>query len=87
MRHALSIEFPGKTLGVRAVVADVRLEGLGTDAWHRFNEGSMGTQISLCPLGGTDMLQVQAPIPMEGDMDFSPEGLTAWLRRAPAART
>ncbi|MFZ0657497.1 MAG: FAD-dependent oxidoreductase [Candidatus Binataceae bacterium] len=83
VRHALNIEFPGKTLGVRAVVADVRLEGLGTDAWHRFNEGSMGTQISFCPLRGTDMLQVQAPIPMEGDMDFSPEGLTAWA----AART
>lgn len=83
VRHALNIEFPGKTLGVRAVVADVRLEGLGTDAWHRFNEGSMGKQISFCPLRGTDMFQVQAPIPMEGDMDLSPKGLTAWA----AART
>ncbi len=78
VRHALNIEFPGKTLGVRAVVADVRLEGLGTDAWHRFNEGSMGKQISFCPLRGTDMFQVQAPIPIEGDMDLSPEGLTEW---------
>jgi 2-polyprenyl-6-methoxyphenol hydroxylase-like FAD-dependent oxidoreductase len=78
VRHALNIDFPGKTLGVRALVADVRLEGLGTDAWHRFNEGSMERQTSFCPLRGTDMFQLQAPIPMEGDIDLSPEGLTAW---------
>ncbi|MGO9452313.1 MAG: FAD-dependent oxidoreductase [Candidatus Binataceae bacterium] len=83
VRHALNIEFPGETLGVRAVVADVRLEGLGTDAWHRFNEGSMEKQTSFCPLRGTEMFQLQAPIPMEGDIDLSPEGLTAWA----AART
>ncbi len=83
VRHALNIEFPGKTLGVRAVVADVRLEGLSTDAWHRFNEGSMEKQTSFCPLRGTDMFQLQAPIPMEGDIDLSPEAMTAWA----AART
>jgi 2-polyprenyl-6-methoxyphenol hydroxylase-like FAD-dependent oxidoreductase len=83
VRRALNIEFPGKTLGVRAVVADVRLEGLSTDAWHRFNEGSMGKQVSFCPLRGTDMFQIQAPIPMEGDIDLSPAAMTAWA----AART
>ncbi|WP_425149431.1 FAD-dependent oxidoreductase [Candidatus Binatus sp.] len=83
VRHALDIEFPGQTLGVRAVVADVRLEGLGTDAWHRFSEGSMERLTSFCPLRGTDMFQLQAPIPMEGEIDFSPEALTAWV----AART
>src|SRR5271170_2133092 len=83
VRHALNIEFPGKTLGVRAVVVDVRLEGLGTDAWHRFNEGSMEKQTSFCPLRGTDMFQLQAPIPLEGDFDLSAEGLNAWA----AART
>jgi len=83
VRHALNIEFPGKTLGVRAVVADVRLEGLGTDAWHRFNEGSMEKQTSFCPLRGTDMFQLQAPVPMEGDIDLSPEVMTEWA----AART
>jgi 2-polyprenyl-6-methoxyphenol hydroxylase-like FAD-dependent oxidoreductase len=83
VRHALNIEFPGETLGVRAVVADVRLEGLGTDAWHRFGEGSMEKQTSFCPLRGTDMFQVQAPIPIEGDIDLSPEAMTAWA----AART
>ena len=82
VRHALNIEFPGKTLGVRAVVADVRLEGLGTDAWHRFNEGSMEQQTSFCPLRGTDMFQLQAPIPMEGDIDLSPEATDGMGGRA-----
>src|SRR5208337_86762 len=27
---------------------------------------------------GTDMFQLQAPIPMEGDIDLSPAALTAW---------
>ena len=40
VRHALDIGFPGKTLGVRAVVADIVLSGLERDAWHRFSEGS-----------------------------------------------
>ncbi len=78
VRRALNIGFPGKTLGVRAVVADVRLSGLGSDVWHRFNEGSMEKQVSFCPLRGTDMFQLQAPIPMEGDLDLTPEGLTSW---------
>ena len=41
VRGALRIDFPGKTLGIRAIVADVMLQGLSRDAWHRFNEGSM----------------------------------------------
>jgi 2-polyprenyl-6-methoxyphenol hydroxylase-like FAD-dependent oxidoreductase len=76
VRHGLDIGFPGKTLGVRAVVADVVLTGLGRDAWHRFSEGSMQRQMSLCPLAGTELFQLQAPIPLEGDVDLSAEGLT-----------
>ena len=79
MRHALDIGFPGKTLGVRAVVGDIFLTGLERDAWHRFGGGSMTAQISLCPLAGTDMFQLQAPIPMEGDIDLTAEGLTAMI--------
>ncbi len=79
VRHALDIGFPGKTLGVRAVVADVIVTGLGRDAWHRFNEGSMDRQISLCPLAGTEMFQLQAPIPLEGDVDLSAKGLTTMV--------
>jgi 2-polyprenyl-6-methoxyphenol hydroxylase-like FAD-dependent oxidoreductase len=75
VRQALAVDFPGRTLGVRAVVADVTLSGLCRDAWHRFNEGSMATQISFCPLPGTDLFQLQGPIPLEGDIDLSAEGL------------
>ncbi|WP_250625963.1 FAD-dependent oxidoreductase [Pinirhizobacter soli] len=79
VRHALGIDFPGKTLGVRAVVADVALTGLGREVWHRFNEGAMDAQMSLCPLAGTDLFQLQAPIPREGDIDLSAEGLSTMV--------
>ncbi|MDM0004967.1 FAD-dependent oxidoreductase [Variovorax sp. J22G73] len=79
VRHALDIGFPGKTLGVRAVVADVVLSGLGREAWHRFNEGDMGTQMSLCPLAGTELFQLQAPILLEGDIDLFAPGLNAMV--------
>jgi 2-polyprenyl-6-methoxyphenol hydroxylase-like FAD-dependent oxidoreductase len=79
VRHALDIGFPGKTLGVRAIVADVVLTGLERDAWHRFNEGSMGRQMSLCPLAGTGFFQLQAPIPLEGEVDLSAAGLSAMV--------
>lgn len=83
VRHALDIGFPGKTLGVRAVVADVELTGLDREAWHRFNGDSMEVQIGLCPLAGTDLFQLQAPVPLEGDVDLSAQGLTEMV----AART
>ena len=79
VRHALDIGFPGKTLGVRAVVADIVLSGLERNAWHRFSEGSMERQMALCPLAGTALFQLQAPIPLEGDVDLTPAGLTAMI--------
>jgi 2-polyprenyl-6-methoxyphenol hydroxylase-like FAD-dependent oxidoreductase len=77
VRQALDIGFPGKTLGVRAVVADVTLTGLSRDVWHRFAEGDMERQISLCPLAGTELFQIQGPVPLEGDIDLSAAGLSA----------
>ncbi|MGD0190622.1 MAG: FAD-dependent oxidoreductase [Rhizomicrobium sp.] len=82
VRHTLGIDFPGQTLGVRAIVADLFVDGVGRDAWHRWGEGALN-QISLCPLMGTEMFQLQGPVPLEGDIDLSAEGLTALL----AART
>jgi 2-polyprenyl-6-methoxyphenol hydroxylase-like FAD-dependent oxidoreductase len=78
VRQALGIEFPGQTLGVRAIVADLFVEGVSRDAWHRWGEGA-ANQISLCPLAGTEMFQLQGPIPLEGDIDLSAKGLTALL--------
>ncbi|WP_394841666.1 FAD-dependent oxidoreductase [Pendulispora brunnea] len=77
VRQALAIGFPGKTLGIRALVADVHLEGLSRDAWHRFNDSRVESQIAICPLAGTDMFQIQAPVALEGDVDVSADGLTA----------
>jgi 2-polyprenyl-6-methoxyphenol hydroxylase-like FAD-dependent oxidoreductase len=79
VRRALDVGFPGTTLGVRAVVADVVLTGLGRDAWHRFNEGDLERQLALCPLPGTDLFQLQAPIPLDGDVELSAEALTAMV--------
>ncbi|MCX8280127.1 FAD-dependent oxidoreductase [Phyllobacterium sp. 0TCS1.6C] len=75
VRNALGIDFPGKTLGVRAIVADVTLTGLDRDAWHRFNGGGSDRMVAICPLAGTDLFQIQAPIPPEGEADLSAEGL------------
>src|SRR5271163_2848295 len=72
VRNALGVGFPGKTLGARAIVADVDLEGLSRDVWHRFGAG--GEQIMFCPLAGTDLFQVQAGAPLDGDVDLSAEG-------------
>ena len=69
------MDFPSKTLGVRAIVADVVLTGLDRDAWHQFNNGDMQRMVAICPLGGTDLFQIQAPIPMDGETDLSAEGL------------
>ena len=75
VRHALDIGFPGKTLGVRAVVADVMLTGLERDFWHRFGGDDLSRQIMLCPLAGTDLFQLQGPIPASGEIDLSAPGL------------
>jgi len=77
VRHALDIGFPGKTLGVRAIVGDVELIGLSREVWHRFSDGEMARQISFCPLAGTNLFQLQGPIPIGGEIDLSPAGLNA----------
>ncbi|HEY4042667.1 MAG TPA: FAD-dependent oxidoreductase, partial [Rhodopila sp.] len=77
VRHELGVDFPGETLGARAIVADVELEGLSADVWHRFGLGSR--QISLCPLAGTPLFQIQAPVPLEGEVDVTAAGLTALI--------
>jgi 2-polyprenyl-6-methoxyphenol hydroxylase-like FAD-dependent oxidoreductase len=79
VRKTLGIGFPGKTLGVRAIVADVYVDGVSSDAWHRWGEDTAG-QVSMCPLYGTDMFQLQAPVPFDVDLDLSAEGLTTFFR-------
>ncbi|WP_240475755.1 FAD-dependent oxidoreductase [Herbaspirillum rhizosphaerae] len=76
VRSLLEIDFPGKTLGVRAVVADVSLQGLSRDVWHRFSGGAQERQIALCPLAGTDLFQLQAALAGDEQPDLSADGLT-----------
>lgn len=75
VRGALGVSFPGKTLGVRAMVADVALTGIDRGWWHQFNDGDTHGMISICPLEGTDLFQLQAPVPLEGEVDLSAAGL------------
>ncbi|MGK6317289.1 FAD-dependent oxidoreductase [Neorhizobium sp. DT-125] len=75
VRGALGVGFPGKTLGVRAMVADVALTGLDRGWWHQFNDGDMQWMISICPLAGTDLFQLQGPVPLEGEVNLSAGGL------------
>jgi 2-polyprenyl-6-methoxyphenol hydroxylase-like FAD-dependent oxidoreductase len=79
VRHTLDIGFPGNTLGIRAIVADIELDGLTRDAWHRFNEHDMTKQLALCPLPHTELFQLQAPIPFDGEIDLSVAGLQAFI--------
>jgi len=79
VRHLLGVDFPGETLGIRAIVADVGLTGLGRDAWHRFTGGATGMAMSLCPLAGTDLFQLQGAVPMAGEIDLSAGGLSAMV--------
>lgn len=79
VRKTLGVDFPGKTLGVHALVADVVLTGLERDAWHQFNSGDMERMIAICPLAGTDLFQIQAPISPDTQTDLSAGGLTALI--------
>lgn len=86
VRGALDVDFPGKTLGVRAMVADVELTGLDREAWHQFNNGNMERTLSICPLAGTDLFQIQAVIPLEGEVDLSVKGIERMILERTARR-
>jgi 2-polyprenyl-6-methoxyphenol hydroxylase-like FAD-dependent oxidoreductase len=79
VRQSLRIDFPGKTLGVRAMVADVALRGLTRDAWHQFSGRSSDELVMISPLMGTSLFQVQAPVPLEGEVDLSAEGIARMI--------
>ncbi len=78
VRHALDIGFPGQTLPIRALVADLPIAGLSREVWHRWASGQHN-QIALCPLAGTDLFQLLAPLPLDGDIDLSRASLAAMI--------
>jgi hypothetical protein len=79
VRGVLGVDFPGKTLGMQAMVADTALTGLDREVWHQFNGGDMKRMIAICPLAGTDLFQIQAPIPLDVEVDLSAEGIERML--------
>jgi 2-polyprenyl-6-methoxyphenol hydroxylase-like FAD-dependent oxidoreductase len=78
IRQDLALEFPGKTLPTRGLVADLLLDGLTPEFWHRWNEKDP-THMSLCPLRGTNLFQLQGTLPLEGEDDLSLAGLSALI--------
>lgn len=83
VRKSLGIGFAGESLPVRAVVADLSVEGLGREVWHHWNAEDRPRMIALCPLAGTELFQLQAALPLQGDFDISDSGLASMI----AART
>ncbi len=79
VRQALTVGFPGEGLGLRAIVADLHIDGLDRDAWHRWGSGPL-SQLALCPLAGTDLFQLQAPVPAETEPDITLPALQALVR-------
>ena len=79
VRRALDIGFPGQTLPVRALVADLTIDGLSRDVWRRWMASEEG-QLSLCPLAGTEQFQLQAALATE-DPDVSDQALVAMIAR------
>jgi 2-polyprenyl-6-methoxyphenol hydroxylase-like FAD-dependent oxidoreductase len=77
--HVLYLIAADGGLGARAMVADVDLVGLNRDAWHQYHAGDMRRLMSICPLAGTDLFQIQAAIPPEGEVDLSIDALNAMV--------
>lgn len=79
VRKKLGVSFPGHTLGIHALVADASLSGLNRDVWHHFNDGDMARMITICPLAGTQLFQIQALLAPDDSQNFSADVLTAFL--------
>ncbi|EAM2622693.1 FAD-dependent oxidoreductase [Salmonella enterica] len=79
VRKKLGVRFPGRTLGIHALVADASLSGLNRDIWHHFNDGDMARMITICPLAGTQLFQIQALLAPDDSQNFSADVLTAFL--------
>ncbi|MCD3068891.1 hypothetical protein GFJ91_18555 [Salmonella enterica subsp. enterica serovar Enteritidis] len=79
VRKKLGVSFPGRTLGIHALVADASLSGLNRDVWHHFNDGDMTRMITICPLAGTQLFQIQALLAPDDSQNFSADVLTAFL--------
>jgi 2-polyprenyl-6-methoxyphenol hydroxylase-like FAD-dependent oxidoreductase len=76
VRRTLELGFPGESLGVDFFCADVLLDGLDRSLLHQFSILGPSEFLVVAPLMGTDMFQLQGPVPLEGETDVSLEGLS-----------
>jgi 2-polyprenyl-6-methoxyphenol hydroxylase-like FAD-dependent oxidoreductase len=62
VRRALGVGFQGEMLEAdRALVGDVRADGLDRERWHAWPK-ARGGPVALCPLPGTERFQILIPI-------------------------
>jgi 2-polyprenyl-6-methoxyphenol hydroxylase-like FAD-dependent oxidoreductase len=85
VRHLAGIAMIGETIDPRStIVADVRMRSLDRDHWHIFppRDETSGF-LAICPLPGTDDVQLVAQFPEGATVDASLDGIRALV----AART
>ncbi|WP_141953587.1 FAD-dependent monooxygenase [Actinoallomurus bryophytorum] len=74
VRKRLGVGFEGETHETeRMLIADVRTDDLDREHWHIW--GDMATQalkVGLCPMPGTDVFQLTAPVTGDETPDLSP---------------
>ncbi|WP_437728029.1 FAD-dependent oxidoreductase [Sorangium sp. So ce861] len=75
VRRALGVGFQGETMEAdRALVGDVRADGLDRDRWHAWPK-ARGGPIALCPLPGTERFQILVPVHGEEAPDLTVEAV------------
>jgi 2-polyprenyl-6-methoxyphenol hydroxylase-like FAD-dependent oxidoreductase len=74
VRKRLGIGFEGETHEAeRTLIADVRVDGLDRDHWHIWGDlATRSLKVGLCPLPGTDVFQLTAPVTGTETPDLSP---------------
>ncbi len=77
VRKALGVGMNGESVDSRpALIADVRLAGLGSDYWHVWPQ-ARGGPLALCPLDGTGLFQLAAQFT---DESAQPESSPEYVR-------
>jgi len=84
VRALTNIELHGESLreSPAAILADVEIDGLARDAWHVWPL-ARGCLMTLCPLPGTNVFQMAAPIRRKATPpELTEEGIRAFVARA-----